>query len=140
MAVLVLVASCGVRAELEIVALWARASVPGAGNGAVYGELVNKGSTGVAITGVETSIAGRAGIHRTRMVDGMMSMAAVKVLDLGPGDRVVLEPGGLHIMLMGLHEPLEEGESFRIYLTTANGERFGADVSVGGIGQLERPE
>lgn len=44
-------------------------------------------------------------------------MRRVGAIKIGPGQSAVLKPGGLHIMLMGLKTPLEEGAAFPLTLT-----------------------
>lgn len=46
------------------------------------------------------------------------------------GDEVVLEPGGLHVMLLDLPEPLEEGDTFDVTFTEDDGEEFTVSVEV----------
>jgi len=47
----------------------------------------------------------------------MMKMSAVTRLPLAAGKPVELTPGGYHVMLMGLAQPLKEGDSVPITLT-----------------------
>jgi len=42
----------------------------------------------------------------------MMKMQPVEAVEITPGEPSVLQPGGLHVMLMGLTAPLVEGNSF----------------------------
>lgn len=51
--------------------------------------------------------------------DGTMSMQPVDGIEVPAGEEVVLEPGGFHIMLLELAEPLAEGEAFDLTLTFA---------------------
>lgn len=51
---------------------------------------------------------------------GMMSMRPVSSIELPAGKTVKLEPGGYHIMLIGLVNPLEEGKSIEVTLTFEN--------------------
>ena len=53
----------------------------------------------------------------------MMKMRSVEAVEITPGEPSVLQPGGLHVMLMGLTEPLVEGNSFPL---TLNFERAGS--------------
>ncbi|MGB2202351.1 MAG: copper chaperone PCu(A)C [Pseudooceanicola atlanticus] len=46
---------------------------------------------------------------------------------------MVFEPGGLHIMLMGLQEPLVEGDSIQLDLLFDDGGRMPVNVRVRGI-------
>lgn len=136
---LLVLVPAGAWADLELSALWSRASVPGSKTAAVYGRLINGGQTPVTISTIETPVAERAGVHRSRMKNGMMSMSPVERMTLEAGDQITLEPAGLHLMLMGLRKPLKEGSSFPIEVTTEDGSRVSGQVKVGSIGQLEPP-
>ena len=48
--------------------------------------------------------------------EATMSMTPVERIDLASGEVVTLEPGGLHLMLFDLVEPLEVGETFELTL------------------------
>ena len=57
-----------------------------------------------------------------------MKMRRVEAVDILPGESSVLQPGGLHVMLMGLKEPLVDGKSYPL---TLEFERAGSvDVKV----------
>ena len=45
-----------------------------------------------------------------------MRWRAVAGVDVTPGDRLVLKPGGYHVMLIDLKRPLQAGESFPLTL------------------------
>lgn len=47
---------------------------------------------------------------------GAMTMQEVESIELRPGETVNLEPGGYHIMLLDLVEPLEVGDTFEVTL------------------------
>jgi len=89
---------------------WLRATPPGAMMGAGY--LVIDNSSGAADRLLAATVEGvpSVEIHRTVIVDGMARMRRAEPLDVPAGQRVVLEPGGLHLMLMGLTEPLVAGQ------------------------------
>lgn len=64
--------------------------------------------------------AARVEIHETRMESGMMMMRQLEDgLPLPQGRLVELTPGGEHLMLMGLSEPLEIGDSVELTLDFA---------------------
>lgn len=73
-----------------------------------YMTLVNETKRQIALTGVSISadIAEKAEIHGHAMRDGVMKMYKIDTLDLPPGQTVKLEPGGVHLMLMGLKKPI----------------------------------
>ena len=55
-------------------------------------------------------------IHQTAMHNGMAHMAAQPNLPIPANSTVVLEPGGLHLMLMQPVRPLKEGDSVALQL------------------------
>ena len=96
---------------------WARATAPRQPAGAVYVTLHNTGTDDDRLTGVSTPMAASSGLHTTRNDDGIMRMRPLEVIELPAGDAVRLAPGGLHIMLVGLTEPLEVGNLLPLSLT-----------------------
>jgi copper(I)-binding protein len=61
---------------------------------------------------------------------GAMVMQQIMALDLPAGETVNLEPGGYHVMLIDLAEPLVEGESFEVTLDFAEAEDLTVEVVV----------
>jgi hypothetical protein len=109
--------------DIHIMQPWSRPLPPVSVNGAAYMTLMNKGDSPDRLLSVSTPAANKAEIHNHTMEGGLMKMRPVGVLDITPGDATVLQPGGLHVMLMGLAEPLVEGQSFPL---TLNFERAGS--------------
>lgn len=68
-------------------------------------------------------VAGVVEIHEMVMQDNVMRMRAIKGLDLPAGQPVALKPGGYHIMLMNLKQPLKTGETVPVTLTLEEGGR-----------------
>lgn len=126
-------------ADVEITQAWARATAGAAGTGVVYLTVANHGAA-TAVIGAEAPIARRASLHTHRMDGDVMRMRPVEDITLPAGARVTLQPGGLHIMLMGLADPLVEGDGFPLTLHLANGSSVVATVAVGSIGALEPPD
>lgn len=63
-------------------------------------------------------------------MSGEMKMQQVMEIELPAGTSVALEPGGLHIMLIGLVNPLETGDTIEITLTFQNGGEVVVSVPV----------
>lgn len=80
-------------------------------NSAAYVTLRNGGDQADALVTVATSAADTAELHSVSMQDGIMRMRPVAAVELPAGEVVALEPGGYHVMLVGLHRPLTEGDS-----------------------------
>ncbi len=114
------------------VEVWARPTAPGAETAAFYFELGNDGSAPDRLIGAESPACTSTMLHRSSMADGVMSMqpATDDELTVAPAGTVMFEPGGLHVMCMGLLDPLVEGESVPLVLTfeTAGSLTLSADV------------
>lgn len=87
------------------------------GNSAVYFLLHNGGDAAVRLTGADTTVANAVEIHETADDNGIMRMRQLADgILLGPDESVTLQPGGLHVMLIGLTAPLAEGDVFDLTL------------------------
>ena len=72
------------------------------------------------LVGVSSPVAGRAQIHESRMESNMMMMRELKEgLPLPAGQAVELKPGGNHVMLLAVEEPLKTGDTVALTLTFA---------------------
>ena len=126
-------------ASIDVSSAWARTSPAAAGAGALYLTIDNNGGLDDALIAarVDASIAKTAELHETVAVDasattaaaampgGTMAAAAETMMEMRPVNRivvpaqgsVVLAPGGYHIMMMGLIEPLTVGSALNVTLT-----------------------
>jgi len=88
-----------------------------------FGVLSNSGSEDVTVTSATSPAAGMVELHETVMVDGQMQMQEDKAgFTIPAGGTFALEPGGYHVMLMGLPKAITPGEEVPITLTLSNGE------------------
>jgi copper(I)-binding protein len=106
---------------VEITDSWARATPGKAETGAAYLTIVS--SVADRLISVSTPVAQKAELHTMSMEAGVMKMRPLGGIDLAPGEKVTLKPGGMHIMLTGLVMPLEAGQSFPL---TLNFEKAGS--------------
>jgi periplasmic copper chaperone A len=104
--------------DLVIESPWARESVTQ--TGAAYLTVRNDGDEDDRLIGVATEVADRAELHASAMHDGIMRMRSVDAVEVPAHGEAVLGPGGLHVMLVGLKAPLEEGGSFGLTLVFEN--------------------
>jgi copper(I)-binding protein len=100
--------------SVEVRGAWARATPPAAEVAAAYLELRSR--TADRLLAVSTPVARRAEVHSTSMRDGVMEMRHLEALTIPAGTPVVLKPGGLHLMLLGLSAPLVAGQRFPLEL------------------------
>jgi len=59
-----------------------------------------------------------------------MTMQEVSSIDIPAGGTVALEPGGYHVMLLDLPDPLETGEEFEVTLILDDGTEVIVPVTV----------
>lgn len=86
---------------------WIRSSVPGQQGTGAYMKLTARGA--MQLVGVATPVAATAEIHQMKMEGDLMTMRPVARLDLPAGRTVEFKPGGYHLMLMDLKQPLLDG-------------------------------
>ena len=108
---------------------WARPAAQG-GNGAIYFVVENDSAETQELIGVAADVAEAIEMHESRMSGDVMEMHQLESVSLEPGEEVVFEPGGLHIMLIGLKQDLKTGDNFQITLDFANYEDIQVTVSV----------
>lgn len=116
---------------------WARATPKSASTGAAFVTLVNNGTSDDRLLGVTSPAAERIKLSSETNDNGVMKMTPLLSLDLHPGAPVVLKPGGIHMMLLGLKQPLREGQSFPLTLTFEKAGVVEVTVSVGKIGAMD---
>jgi copper(I)-binding protein len=102
-------------ADIQVTQAWARPTPPTAVVGAVYFSVKNTGAKEDSLVAVSSSVASGVEIHETQTVKGMMQMRPVASVSCPAGATIRIEPGGLHVMLLGLKQPLVEGS--RVDLT-----------------------
>lgn len=122
-------------AEVTISDGWARASALASRPAAAYLTIMSDQND--QLIAVTTPVAGNVTIHAVETgADGTGRMSEIDALDLPSGQPVTLAPGGMHLMLMGLSEKLEEGTELPLILTFASGARMEVSVPVLGPGAM----
>lgn len=117
----VLLTTCsGAAGDGEISVSQARVPVPAGANGAAYMTLTNRTGGDDRLVGASTDIAETVELHQTTTSDGATSMQHLDGVQIPSGGETVLEPGGLHLMLIGVTDPLAEGDTVDITLTFDN--------------------
>lgn len=116
----------------------ARPTAPG-GTGVVYMIVFNRGAADDDLTGLSTPIADKAEMHRTATENGISHMDAVADLPVKANGNAIFGPGGLHIMLTGLKQPLKLGDSFPLTLRFARAGTVTVTVPVQQIKPAAKP-
>jgi copper(I)-binding protein len=101
---------------LEVTDPWIREAPPGAEVLAAYMVITNRDVNTATITTLSSPDFERIEVHRTLVEDGVARMVPVESLEIAAQGRVVLEPGGMHLMLYSPKRPLREGDSVALDL------------------------
>jgi periplasmic copper chaperone A len=106
--------------ELSIEQPYANASTAGTKTGAAYfSKIKNTGTRPDKLISAKTTVAQSVEIHTMKMDGNIMRMREISGIDLPAGQEVLFGQGtdnGYHLMLMGLKEPLKDGEPFKLIL------------------------
>ena len=103
---------------------------PGKSTAAMYMLLTNHSSKTQALNYVHSPIAEAIEVHRVIYEDGMMKMRQVKHLQINPGQKLVFEPGGYHLMVFGIDKTLPVGSTFPVTMEFEGGLTYNVDVLV----------
>ena len=140
-AVLILVSSAGAApaqthghgahgaAAISITGAWARPTIARMRITAAYFQ-ATVAEGGDTLVAAKTPVAARAELHEHVMENGIARMREVAGVPIAPGAPVVFQPGGFHVMIMDLTQPLHEGDTFPLTLTFAKAGDVTVDVKV----------
>lgn len=101
--------------NIRVTDAWARATPPGVEVGAAY-FVINIRGRDDRLLGVSSPIARRAELHISTVEDGLMKMQHLDAVEVQRGEPTVFAPAGRHVMLLGLTQPLREGDTFPLTL------------------------
>ena len=118
---------------------WLRATPGGMTTAAVYGSLINSSAVDEFVVSITSELAESAMLHRSVNIDGMTRMLHADEILVKAGTQVDFEPGGLHVMLMGLQKPFISGDAVPLRIKLKSGAESSATAKVGGIAQLSYP-
>lgn len=123
-------AACAGVGGVEAVDAWARPTPEVAERAALYVSLTNNGDDDAAVVGASASRCGSMEVHQTVVDDDVMEMQRIDELALAPGETVVMEPGGFHLMCMMVSEPFVDGETIGVDLEFCDGSSQTVSVVV----------
>lgn len=120
--------------DLVVTSAWARATPPGAKVGAAYVTIENRGGADDTLVALESPAAAMVEPHETAEADGVATMRPLTSPVIAAGGQLEMQPGGVHLMLMGLAAPLKPGAALPLTLTFAKAGRVTIPVAVQPIG------
>lgn len=113
-AIMTLACSALYAQTVDVKDAWVRSTVPGQKGSGAFMKLTAK--NGARLVGASSPVAGIAEVHEMKMEGDVMTMRALPVLDLPAGKTVELKPGGYHLMLMDLKQPLPKDSTVPLTL------------------------
>ncbi len=103
--------------ELKLGDATAFATAEGATAGAVFLRISNPSPREDFLNGVTATVGTSAELHKTTIDEnGTATMRKVRQLTIKPGNHLVLNPKGHHIMILGLTKALKVGDIFEVTL------------------------
>jgi copper(I)-binding protein len=114
---------------------WARATPNGATVGAGYFTLSNTGTTADRLVGATAAAADHVEVHEMSIADGVMRMRPVQGgVEVKPGQTVAFKSNAFHLMMIGLKQPLQQGQRIKGTLTFEKAGTVDVEFAVEGIG------
>ncbi len=121
--------------DLVISQAWSRATPKGAKTGGGSLTIENKGTAPDRLIGGSADVASSVQVHEMSMEGGVMKMRPVENgLTIEPGKTVKLAPGGYHLMMMDLKQPLKRGDRVPVTLEFEKAGKVSVSLDVEGVG------
>ena len=116
-------------AQVSVKDAWVRGTVAGQSATGAFMQLASTADT--SLVSVSSPVAKVVEIHSMVQEGGVMKMRAIPAVALPAGKPVELSPGGYHVMLMDLSQPLKDGDKVPLTLTFADksGKKTTQDVT-----------
>jgi hypothetical protein len=123
-------AQAGASDHVFVVDAYVRLGPPNALATAAYMTLKNTSDTGIRLVKARNPVSRVTELHTHVNENGMMKMRPVASIDIRPGEQAVLQPGGLHVMLIDLTIPLREGDLIPLTLYFDDGSSLQVEARV----------
>ena len=119
---------------------WARASPGGARTGAAYMTLMNSGASADRLLSATTPVADQVQFHKQTEDNGVSRMREVRNVELPPGGKIIFKPGDMHMMIIGLKQPLKEGQTFPLTLQFEKAGHIDVSVAIEKVGAMKHED
>jgi periplasmic copper chaperone A len=126
--------------DLELADPWTRVMQPGQQAGGGFIAITNRGEETDRLVHATSPRAARTEIHSMEIVNDVMTMRPVEGgLEIPAGETLSLEPGGYHVMFIGVAEPFREGEIVPVTLEFEDAGRVELEFEVRGMAHGRAP-
>ncbi len=119
---------------------WARATPGGAKTGAAYMTLINNGASADRLLSATTPLADQVQFHKETEDNGVSRMREVRNIEVEPGAKIVFKPGEMHMMLVGLKQPLIEGQALPLTLQFERAGNIDVTMPIEKVGAMHRED
>lgn len=125
-----LFSSYSVLANVVVEQPYVRAMPSSAVNSAAFMVLSNHSEQSLKLLSATSPVAKVVELHTHKMENGVMKMRQIPFIEIPARGKTTLAPGGLHIMLMGLLKPVNEGDEVKLELSFSDGSVQSIQVAV----------
>lgn len=108
-------------AQTTVTDPWVRGTVAQQKATGMFAQIIS--IQGGKLVSASSPLAGVVEIHEMKMDGDVMRMRAVTALDLPAGKAVALKPGGYHMMLLDLKQPLKAGDTVPVTLVVEGADK-----------------
>ena len=126
--------------DLVVKNAWVRMPPPVSDSAAAYLELHNTSEAAIHLTAVTTDVADMAMMHKSVQQGNIRKMQTSKHVLIPAQSSVIFEPGGSHIMLMGLHKSLHDGDEVYFKLHFSEGSTQSIILEVKDVRNMPQQE
>jgi copper(I)-binding protein len=125
------------KGDIQVHHPWSRATPPGAKVAAGYMEIRNRGAQPDRLLSASTPAAQRVELHVTEREGDVAKMRQVKSYEIPARERYVLRPGGAHMMLVDIVQPLKKGERVKMKLRFERAGEIEVELEVQDLGSRQ---
>ena len=127
--IIVIIAGCSANHDIQILDVWARPGLA-EGNSGVFFIVENPSDEDDRILSASSDIATAVELHESTLINDVMKMEKQEYVLVPAGDEILFKPGGLHVMLIGLHKDLMVGDEFILTIQLEKNGEIPLDVVV----------
>lgn len=128
---LLLLAALPAFAQVTVSEAWVRGTVAAQKATGAFMTLTSKQDS--RLVGASSPAAGVVEVHEMKMVGDVMRMRQIDGLALPAGQPVQLSPGGYHLMMMQLKQPLADGQKIPLTLEFEDAHKVRSKVVVDAV-------
>ena len=116
---------------------WARATPAGAKTAAAYVTLINTGPSADRLLGATSPVTDKIQFHKESEENGVARMRELQTVEVAAGAKVSFKPGDMHMMMVGLKQPLKEGQTIPLALRFEKAGNIDVTASVAKVGAMQ---